>query len=159
MKRIFYILKNNKGTSGVGVILVCLIIGLASVMIIEIFRYYTIKDSIDKELSRAVNMAIDTSMDDEKRKLHISSIDTDIAVQEFYTYLQNELKLDDELKYNDSNLKYQLHLNNINIQADPPKFEVEGTVILKPDLFSDLIPYDIEIPVKAKARNQRMDEE
>ncbi len=160
MKMIFSILKNEKGTSGVGVILACFVIGLVMVMTLEIFRYYTIKDSMDKELSRAVNIAIDMSMDDEKRKLHISSIDIDKAIQSFYSYLRDELKLDDELKYDDNKLKYQLHLSNINVESDPePKFEVDGVVILKVGALSGIIPYDIEIPVKAKARNQRMDEE
>lgn len=159
MRKILMVLKNNRGTSGIVVILGCFLIGLATIMLLEIYRYYTVKDSIDKELSRAVNIAIDMSMDDEKRKLHMSSLKTDDAIQEFYSYLQDELGLDEELKYNADNLKYQLVLNNVKVQSDPPEFEVQGTVFLKPEYISDLVPYQIEIPVKAKARNQRMDED
>ena len=159
MIKIYKLISNNKGTSAVGVILACIIIVFGTVLILEVFRYYSVKDSMDKELSRAVNIAIDIAMDDNKRKIHVSSIDEDIAAQEFYSYLIDELKLDDELIYDDGKLKYQLRLDNVNIQSDPPKFEVEGMIILRPEFFTDFIPFNIEIPVKAKARNQRMDED
>ncbi|WP_313559183.1 hypothetical protein, partial [Ruminiclostridium cellobioparum] len=107
MIKIYKLISNNKGTSAVGVILACIIIVFGTVLILEVFRYYSVKDSMDKELSRAVNIAIDIAMDDNKRKIHVSSIDEDIAAQEFYSYLIDELKLDDELIYDDGKLKYQ----------------------------------------------------
>ncbi len=157
MKRLILILRNNRGTSGGSVILACCIIGVVMVLMMELYRYYTIKENMDRQMSRAINMAIDVAMEDSARQVHISKIDTAVAYQEFYKYLTEDLGLDEQLKYSRDNLNYQLYLNSVSIEAEPPRFEVEGTVILEPELLKGLVPYTIEIPVRARARNQRMD--
>lgn len=153
-----YLPASNKGSAGVFMLLFMCVFIIAIGAVFQWQQVNTVKENLDRELSRAVNIAIDLSMLDKYRMDHISRIDKDTALNEFYLYLLDELQLDSDMKrYNEGQLVYQLVIDNTQISESPPEFSVEGRVIMKPLFFKDIIELDFEIPVKAKARNQRLE--
>lgn len=151
-------IKNNKGAAGVFVLFFVFVFILAFGAIMQWMQANTIKENVDRELRRAVNISIDLSMRDEYRSDHISRINVDIAKEVFYLYLLDELQLDVDMnRYTEGKLEYQLVLDDLSVSESPPEFSVEGRVIVDPLFFKDLIGVKLEIPVKAKARNQRLE--
>ena len=111
---------------------------------------------METELSRAVNIAVDTAMLDEYRMEHISMIHIPTAQSAFESYLHNEMQLDSaNERKQDGKVLYRMILHKTVLENNPVVFEVSGVVITKPVLLSDFVPMEIEIPFKVKARNQR----
>lgn len=149
---------NNKGAAGVLVLFFVLFFIIAFGAVMQWMQVNTVKENIDRELSRAVNISIDLSMMDNYRYDRISRIDSDVAKDVFYLYLFEELGLDSDMnRYIDGRLQYHLEFETINIIESPPQFTVEGRVLIDPIYFKDLLDTKIEIPVKAKAKNQRLE--
>lgn len=150
--------KSNKGAAGAFMLLFTFVFVIAIGAVFQWQQVNTVKENVDRELSRAVNISVDLSMLDKYRMDHISRIDKDTALNEFYLYLVDELQLDADMKrYNEGQLVYQLVIDDTHISESPPEFSVQGRVILEPLFFRDLIGMNFEIPVKAKARNQRLE--
>ena len=61
------------------------------------------------------------------------------------------------LSYNLVPIWNTLIIQNTNIKNSPASYQVSGVVRMKPILLSSLIPVDIDIPFKARARNQRFE--
>ena len=125
---------------------------------VEFYHIFTVKEYIDTELSRALNIATDYAMLDEYRIQHISMIHIPTATAEFESYLHNEMKLNSSNeRVEDGKVKYKLIIQNTNIKNSPASYQVSGVVRMKPILLSSLVPVDIDIPFKARARNQRFE--
>ena len=93
---------------------------------------------------------------DEYRMEHISMIHIPTAVSEFESYLHNEMQLNSSNeRIEGGEVKYKLIINNTDIVSSPAYYQVSGVVRIKPILLSSLVPVNIDIPFKAKARNQR----
>ena len=80
------------------------------------------------------------------------------ATAEFESYLHNEMKLNSSNeRVEGGKVKYKLIIQNTNIKNSPASYQVSGVVRMKPILLSSLVPVDIDIPFKARARNQRFE--
>ena len=84
---------------------------------VEFYHIFTVKEYIDTELSRALNIATDYAMLDEYRMEHISMIHIPTATAEFESYLHNEMKLNSSNeRVEDGKVKYKLIIQNTNIK-------------------------------------------
>ena len=151
-------MKFKNGSSNVFFIMFILVFIIITVVTVEFYYMFTVKEHIDTELSRALNIATDSAMLDEYRMEHISMIHIPTAVNEFDSYLHNEMKLNaSNERVEGGKVKYKLVITDTQIEQSPASYQVSGYVRVKPVLLSNLVPIDIDIPFKAKARNQRFE--
>lgn len=149
-------MKRKSGSANVFFILFLFVFIMITVVSVEFYHLFTLKEHIDTELSRALNIATDAAMLDEYRMEHISMIDLTTAQNEFNSYLHTEMKLDgSNERYDGDKFRYKLIINHTILKNNPVVFEVRGVLRTKPVLLSGLVPVDIDIPFKVKARNQR----
>lgn len=146
----------KKGFSNVFFILFLFVFAVVTSLTVEFYHIFTVKEYIDTELSRALNIATDYAMLDEYRMEHISMIDIPTAKNEFNSYLHSEMKLNSSNeRIKNGEVVYTLVIKKLTAENDPVKFEAVGVVRTKPVLLSSLVPVNIDIPFKVKARNQR----
>ncbi|MDO5577196.1 MAG: hypothetical protein Q4F84_08960 [Fibrobacter sp.] len=149
-------MRRKKGFSNVFFILFLFVFAVVTSLTVEFYHIYTVKEYIDTELSRALNIATDYAMLDEYRMEHISMIDIPTAKNEFNSYLHSEMKLNgSNERVENGEVVYTLVIKKLTAENDPVKFEAVGVVRTKPVLLSSLVPVNIDIPFKVKARNQR----
>lgn len=149
-------MKRKRGSINVFFLLFLFMFILITTVTVEFYHAFVLKEYVDTEISRALNIATDYAMLDEYRMEHISMIDISTAKSEFNSYLHTEMQLNSSLERVDaSKTVYQLIISNIIIENNPVKFEVSGIIRTRPVLLSNLVPIDIDIPFKIKARNQR----
>lgn len=151
-------MERKSGAVNVFFILFIMAFIIITTVTVEFYHIFTVKEYIDTELSRALNIATDYAMLDEYRMEHISMIHIPTATAEFESYLHNEMKLNSlNERVEDGKVKYKLIIQNTDIQSSPASYQVSGIVRMKPILLSSLVPIDIDIPFKARARNQRFE--
>lgn len=151
-------MKAKNGSANVFFILFIVAFIIITVVTVEFYYMFTVKEHIDTELSRALNIATDSAMLDEYRMEHISMIHIPTAVNEFDSYLHNEMKLNSSNeRVEGGKVKYKLVITDTKIEQSPAAYQVSGYVRVKPVLLSNLVSVDIDIPFKAKARNQRFE--
>lgn len=151
-------MKAKTGSANVFFILFIVVFIIITVVTVEFYYMFTVKEHIDTELSRALNIATDSAMLDEYRMEHISMIHIPTAVNEFDSYLHNEMKLNSSNeRVEGGKVKYKLVITDTKIEQSPAAYQVSGYVRVKPVLLSNLVSVDIDIPFKAKARNQRFE--
>ncbi len=149
-------MKKRDGSANVFFLLFFILFILITTITVEFYHIFTVKEHVETELSRAVNIAVDTAMLDEYRMEHISMIHIPTAQSAFESYLHNEMQLDSaNERKQDGKVLYRMILHKTVLENNPVVFEVSGVVITKPVLLSDFVPMEIEIPFKVKARNQR----
>lgn len=149
-------MKRKRGSANVFFILFLFVFIIITVVSVEFYHIFTLKEHIDTELSRALNIGVDSAMLDEYRIDHISMIDLTVAQNEFNSYLHTEMQLNSSNeRYEGGKFRYKLIINNTVLANNPVVFEVSGVLRTKPVLLSGLCPVNIDIPFKVKARNQR----
>ena len=149
-------MKRKKGFANTFFVLFLFVFIVITTVTVEFYHIFTLKEYIDTEISRALNIATDFAMLDEYRMEHISMIDIPIAKNEFYSYLHNEMKLNSSNeRIENGKVVYTLVINKLTAENDPVRFEASGIVRTKPVLLSNLVPINVDIPFKVKARNQR----
>lgn len=149
-------MKRKKGFANTFFVLFLFVFIVITTVTVEFYHIFTLKEYIDTEISRALNIATDFAMLDEYRMEHISMIDIPIAKNEFYSYLHNEMKLNSSNeRIENGKVVYTLVINKLTAENDPVKFEASGIVRTKPVLLSNLVPINVDIPFKVKAKNQR----
>jgi len=149
-------MKRKKGFSNPFFILFLFVFITITTITVEFYHIFTLKEYIDTEISRALNIATDFAMLDEYRMEHISMIDIPIAKNEFYSYLHNEMKLNSSNeRIENGKVVYTLVINKLTAENDPVRSEASGIVRTKPVLLSNLVPINVDIPFKVKAKNQR----
>ena len=149
-------MKRKKGFANTFFVLFLFVFIVITTVTVEFYHIFTLKEYIDTEISRALNIATDFAMLDEYRMEHISMIDIPIAKNEFYSYLHNEMKLNSSNeRIENGKVVYTLVINKLTAENAPVKFEASGIVRTKPVLLSNLVPINVDIPFKVKARNQR----
>ena len=149
-------MKRKRGSINVFFLLFLFIFILVTTITVEFYHVFTLKEYVDTEISRALNIATDYAMLDEYRMEHISMIDISTAKSEFNSYLHTEMKLNDALeRIEGGKIVYKLIVNNTTVENNPVKFEVSGIIRTKPVMLSNLVPVNVDIPFKVKARNQR----
>lgn len=151
-------MRRKNASANVFFILFVIVFIMITVITVEFYHIFTVKEYIDTELSRALNIATDYAMLDEYRMEHISMIDIPTAVSEFESYLHNEMQLNSSNeRIEDGKIKYKLIIQNTDIQSSPASYQVSGVVRMKLILLSALVPIDIDIPFNVRARNQRFE--
>lgn len=152
--------KRNKGSAMPMLLVACMVIAMISAILFENQNMYTVKENIDRELARAANIAVDLAMDDSARRYHISRIDKDKAQDEFYNYLYDFMELSPSLEHK-TGMKYRLVLTKVDIEPEEPLgpyLSVQGYVEIAPMYMESMLPgFKMQIPIKAKSRNKRMD--
>lgn len=149
-------MKRKKGFANTFFVLFLFVFIVITTVTVEFYHIFTLKEYIDTEISRALNIATDFAMLDEYRMEHISMIDIPIAKNEFFSYLHNEMKLNSSNeRIENGKVVYTLVINKLTAENDPVKFEASGIVRTKPVLLFNLVPINVDIPFKIKARNQR----
>jgi hypothetical protein len=152
------LIKDTRGYSNVFLLFFVFIFLIITTITIEIYHVYTLKEHIDTEISRGLNIATDTAMLDEYRMSHISKIDFTIAQDTFNDYLHDEMKLNNNMtRIENGKITYELIIQNVKLENEPVKYEVQGVIKTRPILIGKLTSIDIEIPFKVKARNQRFE--
>ena len=123
---------------------------------IEWYRIFTLKEYIDTEMSRALNIAVDSAMLDEYRMEHISKIDLAVAKSEFKSYLSTEMKLNSSNeRLEKGKVIFKLIITKEVLEESPAKYEITGIIRTKPVILGNLVNLDIDIPFKQTSRNQR----
>jgi hypothetical protein len=152
-------LRKEGGFFTVGYLLIAFAILGVLLLISELFRIHTIKQNVDIELSRAVNIALDLSMMDIYRRDHELELDIDAARASFYSYLRDDLQLDRSLSYRDSDGKeiFSLYIQELTIQASPPVIKLRASIEFKPTYFGNMYFKYIRLPVKAASQNKRVE--
>ena len=151
-------MSRKSGSVNVFFILFIIAFIIITAVTVEFYNIFTVKEYIDTELSRALNISTDYGMLDEYRMEHISMIHIPTATAEFENYLHNEMQLNSSNeRVENGKVKYKLIIKSTDIQSSPASYQVSGIVRMKPILLSSLINIDIDIPFKARARNQRFE--
>lgn len=150
-------MRRKNGLVNVFFLLFVFVFVIITVITVEFYHIFTVKEYIDTELSRALNIATDSAMLDEYRMEHISMIHIQTAINEFESYLHNEMQLNSaNERIEDGKVKYKLIISDTDITSSPASYRVSGIVRMKPVLLSTLV-LDIDIPFNIKARNQRFE--
>ena len=148
----------KRAFANIGFMFFIFIFIIVTVLSIEIYHIYTLKEYIDNEMSRACNIATDMAMIDEYRWMHISKMDITTAETEFNKYLHDDMGLNGHNeKIEDGQIKYTLKINSHTVTETPAAYEVEGVLVAKPVLMGKLYPGNIEVPFHEKSRNQRFE--
>ena len=104
--------------SGIGFITAIFIFGIALFITMEYYHIFTIKESVETDISRALNISVTMAVQDMDWVQHNSVMDTQKAQREFKTYLTEDMKLNDEYeKYaDDGSFQYQIIIDETDIQ-------------------------------------------
>jgi len=135
MKKAF-LFKDNKGNVLFITIVIIAVIIFITAIVVEWHRTITIADNFDVEITRALKSSIDLSLKDEYRKDGVSVMDSKKAEDEFYNYLFEIMKLDENFKYYESGkFIYSLNIENIKFVSEPPWIYIDGYIEVAPVLF------------------------
>ena len=148
----------QKGASGTMMVLFCMIFVILLAIGIEWYRAVTLKEHIDIEIERALNIAVELSMRDNYRRDHISNIDKDIAIAEFYDYLNQELSLDYNMScYVNGRFQYRLVISNLYIDTEPPVLRANGQIETQISFLKYFGSFTYTIPFSIRSRNIRLE--
>lgn len=154
------LLKDRRGSAAPGMILFLFAFILVVSTATEYNRVHTIRNNIEKELSRAVNIAVESAMLDEYRKDGLSRIDPSAAQAAFGDYLHGDMLLNaSNALVIDGKTEYRLTFSSITVNEELPRMNIEGTVIIPPSVFIDSLDdgFAYMITFKIASRNQRLD--
>lgn len=148
---------DQRGSMFIGVILLVGLIVSLALIVSEVLRVYDLHEHLNDEIYRASNLAIKTAMHDSYRIDGVSKFDEKIAVDYFYSYLENDLKLNasSEKLEDDGDVAYKLVINSVEVNGDTVRMKVKATAYASP-LFN-LWNNKWEIPLEIVSRNIRTD--
>ena len=151
-------IKSDCGFATLSYLLVSVMVLGLVMLLLEFYRIYTVKQNLDIELSRAVNIALDLSMMDIYRRDHELELDVGDAIDSFYSYLHNELKLDGNLINRDAsgNEVFELVIDDLFIQGSPPVIRLRASILIKPTYFGNMYLSKIKFPVRAASHNRSL---
>ena len=150
--------KSEQGNTTLGYMLASVALLGVVLLLLEFYKVYTVKQNIDIELSRAVNIALDLSMMDIYRRDHVLVLDEGVARDSFFSYLHTELNLDGNLVYRDEGGKeiFELDIETLFIQGEPPIISMRGSIVFRPTYFGNMYLGHIRFPVRAGSHNKRI---
>ena len=142
-----------------GYLLASLLIFCIILLLLEFYRIHTIKQGVDIELSRTVNIALDLSMMDLYRRDRQLELDVAVAREQVFSYLHTELELDGNLRYYDGsgNEVFELVIDELYILGSPPTIRLSGGVYIRPTYFGNMYLNMVRFPVKVASQNKRID--
>ena len=116
--------------SGIGFIAAIFIFGIALFITMEYYHIFTVKESVETDISRALNISVTMAVQDMDWVQHNSVMDTEKAQREFKTYLTEDMKLNNDYeKYaDDGSFQYQIIIDKSDIQKSPAKYSKDKTV-------------------------------
>lgn len=118
-----------------------------------------VKEHIEQELNRALNIAVAMSMQDTYRRDHISYVDTTIANSTFDEYLHNEMGLNSSLQHMvDGKLQYAITIRTLSIEDTPPRMTLTATLHVPNQMLADLVNVQLDLPLSVASRNQRIED-
>ncbi len=161
MLRMKALLLDRRGIGNVGLIMILAIVLVVAGVVLEYGRVLNIRNNVEKELSRAVNVSIKAAMQDEFRRDSISLLDETLALATLRDYLITDMDLNASCqRIVDGSVVYRLDMGSQSVQADPPRMEVAGILIIPVSVFRDLLGEGLafRIPFRIASRNQRLDE-
>lgn len=146
--------------SGLGFVCFIFIFGIITFITMEYYHIFTIKESVDTEISRALNISVDTAMQDIDWIQRKSVMNTDIAEEEFEKYLKNDMRLNNSYERYDANgeFMYQIIIDEEDIQESPARYTVRGRIRLQPVTVRSILPDRFDIPFEQSSRNTRYDD-
>jgi hypothetical protein len=131
----------------------------AALLLFELYRAYTIRQSVEVELSRAVNTAVDLAMSDLHRQDHLSELNAGEAYAYFYQYLHENMALSGDLRAYDARggELYALRIDALDIERSPPNIRVRALIALKPAFLGGTLFGEFTLPVRGRSINRRKD--
>jgi hypothetical protein len=151
--------------SGMSFVWILVIIFLGVVVIslgLEVYRDFSLQESLTTSLNRACNISVSVSMLDEYRSEKIAKIDAERARLEFLGCINYDLDMPGSypiFRLTNDDLEYEIVFTNLYITEEPP--EVKGSAVLKvkPYVFGNwLFPgFFVEMPLSFKSKNVRIE--
>lgn len=150
----------KRAFSGIGFILAMFIFFIVLFITTEYYNIFTIKESVDMDISRALDVSVNLAVKDIDWIKHNSVMDTEKAKDEFQKYLLNDMNLNSRYeKYSDDGeLVYQIFIDDMTLQKTPAKFEVSGRIRMKPVTLRSVLPESFDVPFSAESKNTRYDD-
>lgn len=152
----------KKAFSGIGFIVFVFIFTIITTLSIEYYRIFSLKESIETDVSRALNISVDTAMQNIDWIQHESVMDTNTAKNEFKKYLKDDMGLNNfNEKYNgNGDFLYKLIIDVETVQRSPAKYIVSGNIRMRPAIIENFLPdgYTFDIPFSQESRNTRYDD-
>lgn len=148
------------GFSGIGFVCFVFVFFIVTFITMEYYHIFTVKESVETDVSRALNVAVEFAMLDLDRTTHESVMNTDIAEQEFEKYLKEDMGLNRSYEKYDTegDFQYQIIIDSENIQRSPAKYTISGKIKMQPVTVRNILPSRFDIPFSASSRNTRMDD-
>ena len=154
------LLKDRRGSAAPGMIIFLFVFILVVCTTMEYNRVHTIRNHVEKELSRAANLSVEIAMLDDYRQDGISKIDIAAAQAAISDYIHGNMNLDASYALRlDGKTEYRLTINSLTFEEEPPKIRVEGTIVIPVSVLHEYLDEGISfrIPFKIATRNQRLD--
>lgn len=150
----------KSGFTGLGFIAFVFIFFIVTFITMEYYHIFTVKESVETDISRALNISVDTAMQDIDWIQHNSVMNTSIAEQEFKKYLLNDMGLNSDYEKYDAagEFKYQIFIDDKAIQRSPAKYTVSGRIRMQPVTVRSILPARFDIPFSQSSRNTRYDD-
>ncbi len=154
------LLKDKRGEAELGMIVFLIVFIVIVSVTMEINRVHTIRNHVEKELSRAANLSVEIAMLDDYRQDGISKIDAAAAQAALSDYLHGDMRLNaSNALVVDGKTEYRLSITGITVNEEPPRINIQGTIVIPVSVFNDYLDDGISftIPYKIASRNQRLD--
>lgn len=148
-------LKEESGEVLVSTFILIAVLLALSLFIMDFLRVYTLQENISDDLYRASNLSIKTAMYDSHRIDGVSKYNEDVCRDAFYDYLYSDIGLNGSLELQDSDggTIYRIDIEDIRLNGDTTRMQVEAKVYTKMMFF----PAEWEFPISVKSRNMRTD--
>ena len=130
-------------------------------LVCEFVYAFSVNRSVETELSRAANTAVDLAMSDAHRQDHMLVLDIDTAYEQFYAYLYSDMGLSSRLESGAGRgagaAAYSLAIDSLSISESPPSLRVAATVTIRPLFLGRAMPAPIRLPARGNSINRRID--
>ena len=151
--------RDNAGSGGVGILLLFAVVATSFLIVCEFIYAFNVKQSIDIELTRAANTAVNLAMSDEHRKDRVLELDLAAAYDSFYEYLYREMRLNSRFELIDGSGAriYALEITELDVRQSPPGIRVNAAVSVNPLFIGKLTPAIITFNVRGSSINRRIE--
>ena len=140
-----------------GLLLLFAVVLTAFLLISEFYYAFGVRDTLEIELTRAVNIAVDLAMSDIHRQDRLSELDADIAYTRFYEYLYNDMRLSSRLEARSpgGSRIYSLEITDLFINASPPEIRAITAVSVQPLFLEHISPIQLNFKIRVNSTNRR----
>ena len=152
-------MNGSSGSATVSAMLLFAAVMAIFLLVCEFVYAFTLKQSLDEELTRAVNIAVDLAISDAYRQDRQSELDSAAAYDHFYEYLQYDMNLSSflEARRPGGGRIYRLEIKAIDIKQSPPSMRVIAYAVFEPAFFGKLVPVTVRLTVRGNSLNRRKD--